>query len=276
MPTYVGMSTGVVMGIDRIDIATRLIEERGRTGYSQADFARQLDISREGLRLYEMGQRAISAEFIAKSAALGVDVQYVLTGIRSKNLEEATKANTPEQSISVNSGSSANVVQFAQSGANIKFGDTVHTQKHTTKVTAEVKPCVDHISETQAAALHRLVKEVVDLESKYRQNPASFKSVWAALNSHCGVTRYRLIPNNYYDKAEKYLRQWIGRLSSQKRAIGDDETRKRKYAYIKINTQSDSAWLATYLNRFNATSLTELDDEQLLKTYRAVAARKRK
>ena len=36
------------MDIDRESIAIRLTEERARKGYSQADFARQLDVTREG------------------------------------------------------------------------------------------------------------------------------------------------------------------------------------------------------------------------------------
>ncbi|HHQ4570186.1 TPA: helix-turn-helix domain-containing protein [Aeromonas veronii] len=263
------------MNIDRADIATRLIEERAKTGYSQADFARQLELSREGLRLYEMGQRGLSAEFLAKAATLGVDVQYVLTGVKSQNAAEASRATNT--SIQVNQGSSANIVQFVQAGAKVKFGDTINTQNHTTKVTAEVKPGIEHITEEQAVKLTGLVKTIVELEEKHRQQPRSHRSVWAALNSHCSVTRYRLIPIGSYDKAETYLRQWIGRLSSQKSAPKTDnyEWRKRKYAYIKINCSQE--WLSSYLKkRFQAESLTDISDSDLDKLYRAVAAQKSK
>ena len=273
MPTFVGMSTGDVMEIDRADIATRLIEERTRAGYSQADFARQLDISREGLRLYEMGQRGLSAEFLAKTAAYGVDVQYVLIGVRAQKIEE--KGPIPQPIAQVNNGSSANVVHLVQSGANVKFGDTINTQRHTTKVVAEVKPGVEHITEEQASKLTDLVNKIVELEGKHRKEPRTLRSVWAALNSHMSVTRYRLIPLNSYEKAENYLRQWIGRLSSQKKAAKTDnyEWRKRKYAYIKIN--SDPTWLDAYLlQRFKAESITLISDDDLNKLYRAVAAKK--
>ncbi|EKP0308469.1 MULTISPECIES: helix-turn-helix domain-containing protein [Aeromonas] len=263
------------MNIDRADIATRLIEERARTGYSQADFARQLELSREGLRLYEMGQRGLSAEFLAKAACLGVDVQYVLTGVRSQNAAEAARATNP--GIQVTQGSSANIVQFVQAGANVKFGDTINTQSHTTKITAEVKPGIEHITEEQASKLTALVKTIVELEEKHRKQPRSHRSVWAALNSHCSVTRYRLIPITSYEKAEKYLRQWIGRLTSQKNApkVDNYEWRKRKYAYIKINCSPE--WLDSYIQkRFQVDSITEVSDSDLDKLYRAVAAQKSK
>lgn len=258
---------------DRADIATRLIEERAKTGYSQADFARQLDISREGLRLYEMGQRSLNAEFLARAAGLGIDVQYVLTGIKSKNSEEVLHAMQP--SVHVETGGSANVIQFAQPGSTVNM---VTTQKHVTNVKADVKPGIEHITEEQAAKLTELVSTIVELEKKVRKTPKTHRAIWAAVNSHCHVTRYRLIPLALYAKAEKYLRTWIGRLNSQASApiVDNDEWRKRKYAYIKINTKNNELWLHGYMSkRFGTTSLRDLSDEELDKTYRAVAAKKK-
>jgi len=275
MPTYIGMLIGVVMIFDRADLAMRLIEERTKAGFSQASFARELDISREGLRKYEMGLTGLSAEVLAKAAGLGVDVQYVLTGVESKNTEQVVKKTSPILNLSDNS--SANVVQFAQAGSNISL---VNTTKHVTHVTADVKPGEEHINEEQAVKLQKLVKEVVELEkTSGRKKPRTHQAVWSALNSHCGVTRYRLIPYNYFIKAETYLRQWLGRLSSLKSAPKNNNTewRKRKYAYIKINTSKNQAWLTNYLaDRFDATSLTELDDAELQKVYSAVSAKKQR
>lgn len=261
------------MEIDRESIAIRLTEERARKGYSQADFARQLDISREGLRLYEMGQRGLSAEFLAKAAGLGVDVQYVLTGVKSPNVAEAERNAQPSVSIS---GGSASVVQVAHSGATVNM---VTTQRHVTNTRAEVKPGEEHISEAQAYKLTSLVKEVAELEQTVRKAPKTLRGIWAALNAHCGVTRYRLIQASDYAKAEKYLRAWLGRLNSTATAAvsDNDAWRKRKFAYIKINTQDDEEWLAAYLRKtFKVDSIKDLDDESLDRTYRAVASRKRR
>lgn len=51
------------LAITREDMGIRLVEERSRLGYSQADFAHQTDVSRESLRLNEIGRTGISAEF---------------------------------------------------------------------------------------------------------------------------------------------------------------------------------------------------------------------
>ena len=60
--------------------------------------------------------------------------------------------------------------------------------------------------------------------------------------------------------------------------VADNDTwRKRRYAYIKINTKDDEAWLTAYLRKnFKVESLTEISDDDLDRTYRAVASRKRK
>lgn len=262
------------MPIERADIAIRFVEERARIGYSRVSFARELGISGETLRLNEIGQSGIGAEMLAKAASMGVDVQYVLTGVRSANAAEAESAAKPE--VHVASGGSANVIQFAQNGSTIHM---VSTQKHVTHTKAEVRPGEQHISENQAAKLTALVNEIVELEAKLKKSPKGFRSVWGALNAHCGVTRYLLIASEDYDKAEKYLRQWIGRLNSMASApvADNDAWRKRRYAYIKINTKNDEAWLTAYLRKsFKAESLSDISDDDLDRTYRAVASRKRK
>lgn len=260
------------MGIERADIAIRLVEERARIGYSQADFARKLGASRETLRRYEIGESGLSGEFLAQAAALGIDVQYVLTGVRSMNLQEAERAAQPAGQSA--KGGTGNVVHFMNGGTV----NMISTPKHVTRTTAKVEPGEQHISEGQAAKLTSLVQEIVELEAKLKKAPKGFRAVWGALNAHCGVTRYLLIAVEDYDKAEKYLRQWIGRLNSMASApvADNDAWRKRRYAYIKINTKDDGVWLTAYLRKtFKAESLADISDDDLDRTYRAVASRKR-
>lgn len=255
------------MKSQREDLAVRLVEERTRLGFSQADFASKIGISREGLRLYEVGQRGISAEFLAEAANMGLDVQYVLSGVRSSNLKEVA---APKVAIE----GSSNVIGLVEAGATVH---QIHTQRHVTRTVAEVKPGDEHITEEQAAALTALVGQVVTLEASLRRAPKTHRAVWAALNAHCGVTRYRLIKVQDFEKARGYLHQWIGRLNSMSAApaVDPDGWRKGRYAYIKINSRDDGAALAAYLQRnFQASSLTELSDDDLEKTYRFVVGRR--
>lgn len=253
----------------REDVAVRMIEERARLGYSQSDFARQLEVSTETIRRYENGQREAGVEFLARAAGLGTDVQYVLTGVKSDNLKQAEKATQPL--VHIESGGKANVIQGV-SGGVINFAE-----RNVTQVKAEVKPNDEHISDEQAFKLKRLVEEIVEMEKLVRQKPKSHVAIWSALNSHMRVTRYRLIPFDKYEKAEKYLRMWMGRLSSAKSAPkkANNEWRNRKYAYIKINTRDIPAWLDTYLTKnFRASSITKLNDKELEKVYRAVSSKR--
>lgn len=259
------------MSIDRSDLAIRLTEERTRLGFSQRDFASKLGVAGETLRRYESGQREFGSEFLSQSATLGVDVQYVLIGVPSKNRDEAVRAIQPAVHVS---GGSANVISLNHGPITM-----IATQRHVTTTKAEIKPGDDHISETQAATLTALVNDIVEIEGKLKQKPKTHRAVWGALNAHCGVTRYRLINFDDFDKAEKYLRQWIGRINSMATApVKDgDAWRKRHYAYIKINCKDDPTWLDRYLAKsFGISSLTELDNDQLERVYRAVASRKRK
>ncbi len=147
-----------------------------------------------------------------------------------------------------------------------------------TKVVVPTGP--QHISDEQAKLLQRLVREIVEIEKQQKKKPKGYQAVWIGVNAHCKVPQYRLIAAADFDKAEKYLRQWIGRLRSMASApvADNDGWRKSRYAYIKINTKDElgAAWLATYLRRtFGTASIADLDDDALDRTYRAVASRKR-
>lgn len=264
----------------RVDLAIRLVEERSRLRYSQADFASKAGLSREGLRLYETGQRGMSAEFLAQAALLGLDVQYVLIGVPSKNLEEV------EAAVSVQTAPNQGQSQVINGGNVIGLvsGGTVHqitTQRHVTKTIAEVRPGEHHITDEQAAVLMALVNDVAKLEEKLKATPKGHRAIWAALNSHCGVPKYRLIKQEDFPIARKYLDQWMGRLNSMASAPSKDGDawRKRKYAYIKINSKDEvsSAAVLAYIHRnFGVSSLADLSNDELEKTYRYVAGRRKR
>ena len=275
------MSTNVVMELlqnmsDRIDMAIRLVEERTRLGYTQADFAHQTNISREGLRLYESGQRGISAEFLAQSADLGIDVQYILIGLRSQNLPTMEKAalKEKEQSFNIHGDmTNSNIINGSNSTIN-----NIKTESY--KPTYKATPDPDiHIGNEMASTLKRLVEEIVELEQKLKKNPKSYRAVWASLNKHMKAPSYRFIEKDSQEQAYEYLKKWIGRLSSMKSApkLGS-EWRKRKYAYIKINTKSGlEDWLKNLLEtKYCVGSLSELSDDQLTKVYNSVASKKKR
>jgi transcriptional regulator with XRE-family HTH domain len=62
----------------------RLREERKRLGLKQAEFAALVGTDVPKQSLYENGHRSLRAAYLARTAAAGVDVLYVLTGRRSE------------------------------------------------------------------------------------------------------------------------------------------------------------------------------------------------
>lgn len=64
-------------------IPERLAEERRRLGLSQEAIAIAAGVQRRAQINYEAGKRAPTVEYLAGVAAGGVDVAYVLTGVRS-------------------------------------------------------------------------------------------------------------------------------------------------------------------------------------------------
>lgn len=65
-----------------MSIGQRLKEEREKLGLSQIGMAEKASVSRATQQNYEYDLRSPDAEYLAKVAALGVDVQYVVTGER--------------------------------------------------------------------------------------------------------------------------------------------------------------------------------------------------
>lgn len=67
---------------DRLALAERLKEERKRTGLSAEEAAEAMDISRTTQFAYENGSTSPDCDYLLRAAEKGVDLAYVLTGIR--------------------------------------------------------------------------------------------------------------------------------------------------------------------------------------------------
>ncbi len=70
-------------------IATRIKEERSRLGMNQEEFAGLAGLNRTAQVRYEKGERHPDAKYLEAVAAAGVDVQYVITGVRQGSMDAA-------------------------------------------------------------------------------------------------------------------------------------------------------------------------------------------
>lgn len=64
-------------------LGRRLRQERVRLGLDQTDFGAMVAISKNSQSAYEGGKTSPTAEYLLKLAVHGVDIGYVLTGLRS-------------------------------------------------------------------------------------------------------------------------------------------------------------------------------------------------
>lgn len=143
------------------------------------------------------------------------------------------------------------------------------------KVRAVVAVTEEHLSDQQRFDIKRLVDDIVKLEASVRQKPKGYPAVWNSLKARFRVSEYKLIPRCDYQEAEKYLRSWIGRLSSMKTAPKKDVNwRKRKLAFIHTNCKKYDLEpkMREFINhKFGAVSLAQLTDDDLIAVYNAVS-----
>jgi transcriptional regulator with XRE-family HTH domain len=77
---------------EQLEIGIRLREERERLHLSQPAIAELTDTTKQTQYSYEVGKSPPKASYLAKAASLGVDVGYVITGLRAENV-----AHTPTE-----------------------------------------------------------------------------------------------------------------------------------------------------------------------------------
>ncbi|WP_230660458.1 helix-turn-helix domain-containing protein [Psychrobacter sp. I-STPA10] len=65
----------------------RLREERDRIGLKQKEFGEFCGVKRNAQILYEKGERSPDSDYLTKAYELGVDVSYLITGIRTQPID---------------------------------------------------------------------------------------------------------------------------------------------------------------------------------------------
>jgi transcriptional regulator with XRE-family HTH domain len=108
-----------------VEISARLREERVRLGFDHEEMATAGEVGVSTYYNYDSGKRVPSTEYLAKIALKGVDVLYVLTGMRNPTAlskrEEALLDNyrhADEYGRSIIDSTTSAVAQPAQKAAN--------------------------------------------------------------------------------------------------------------------------------------------------------------
>tara|TARA_R110000796_G_scaffold26354_18_gene73316 strand:- start:720 stop:1160 length:441 start_codon:yes stop_codon:yes gene_type:complete len=99
-------------------IGERLRSERERLGFGQQNLADLCGVTMRSQRNYEKGQRQPDALYLAAVAAAGIDVLYVLTGLRGESESENPMALAKSASVPLIDGERlARVVELLEAFA---------------------------------------------------------------------------------------------------------------------------------------------------------------
>ncbi len=71
-------------------VGDRIKEERERIGLNQSVFSDLAGVHRKSQANYENNDRSPDAEYLIKLTSMGIDVLYVLTGMRGENIANGT------------------------------------------------------------------------------------------------------------------------------------------------------------------------------------------
>lgn len=199
-----------------IDIAKNLIDEREKLGYSRKNFAAQTNVSNESIRLYEAGKVNMSAEFLLAAIKLGVDIQYLFTGVRSENLHRVSEKIAEELNKSIQNIEDVISDTFVNSDKAISgtMEHHVGSKCSSTSVTTGTIGTL-FINDIQIEKLHLLVNEIIRIENIVKKKPRTARSVWQSLSAYCQTNSYKFIESQDYQKAELFLKKWIGQLTAQ-------------------------------------------------------------
>jgi len=102
--------------VKKMDISTRLQEERKRLGLTQEAVAAQLGATKRSVINWEGGAALPGAEVLARYAAAGADVLYILTGQR------AGGASAPPPPRAVSEGDRILLDNFHAAPAQVQAG----------------------------------------------------------------------------------------------------------------------------------------------------------
>ncbi len=85
-----------------MNFGARLAEERKRIGLNQKDFAEIGGVTKTSQVNYESGERSPNVDYLQAITSAGVDVQYIITGVRlvETGENEMSKAKPPCAEIS--------------------------------------------------------------------------------------------------------------------------------------------------------------------------------
>lgn len=120
-----------------MNIFERLKEERKRLALTQTEFGRLGGVGKTTQINYESGERSPDAQYLEAIARTGVDVQYILTGVRS------SMALTPEEQFLLKKFRNSQEA-LQQAALRVLLGDDLEPAKAAPKYTVDFSHATIH------------------------------------------------------------------------------------------------------------------------------------
>ena len=97
-----------------MDFGTRLTEERKRMSLNQTEFGKIGGVTKTSQINYESGERKPNVDYLQAISSAGVDVQYILTGVR-KEMQKG-KPTGPQTAAEVDSNRLVLAIETVEEG----------------------------------------------------------------------------------------------------------------------------------------------------------------
>lgn len=151
----------------------------------------------------------------------------------------------------------------------------IHGPSPAPRPIVKVQTGVGVLTAEQKAEINRLFDEWFRLRGLVRKTGAEYKALRFAFNKHMRVNKYDEIAQADFGKATRWIRSQIAIINSMASAPKKvPDWRNGRYRSINARAKEFPDGEARYrrytLDRFGASSLRDLDDEQLDAVYRHV------
>lgn len=209
---------------------------------------------------------------------------------KKSNIVSLLKSATPQASTRKRStpaksptATGSNVLQF--NGGNLTAQQVVvgnvnhYTVARPLRPRVVVTPGEGVVTDAQKAKINELRVDWIALHNSIKKAPLTDAAAWMKINRKAGVTSYHLIPSERYDLVVKFIKQEMGKLRSMRSAPKKDVTwRAQRISAIKARSKNQlgraDAYRLYITKAFGATSLADLSDDQLQRTYSHIMGKK--
>ena len=232
---------------------------------TQKDLSKMLGVGLASLSAY------LKAEELPR-----VDLLLKLAEIGGVTMDELLKGEKPPQkkeiSVTISTHDKSSVMSVV--GGDLYQNTTIRRVYKYTYQPGD-------LTEEQAAKLHVLVDEIINLEKTVRRSPRTHAAVWNALKRKFKVAYYRKIKEEDFEKARLYLMMWRGRLTKPLSKKSPDSYRKIMYGKIFAIAKNELGWTKEEVDSFifssyQVNSIKKLDPNQLGSLYSRIMGLKKK